>query len=103
MPTCGMQRARAAFRQKLPEKLRPGCRDCAPTAMPRTTSPNSAETLLMVKTFWMIAPVFTPKILITDQKHDDEIATRFCVFRPTSMLPSVMGPIVDWRHLPEVQ
>ena len=46
----------------------------------------------MVKMFWMKAPVFTPKMLITESRMTTTIATRFCVFRPTSILPSTMGP-----------
>jgi len=63
-----------------------------PTAKPSNISPNSAATFAKVKMFWISAPVFTPKILITESAMTSRMAIRFCVFKPTSMLPSTMGP-----------
>src|SRR5439155_1574819 len=64
-------------------------------AMPRSTNPKSAETLATVKTFWIHAPVFTPKMLMIESAITTRIATRFWVLSPTSMLPRTMGPM--WR------
>jgi hypothetical protein len=49
--------------------------------------------LAKVNTFCTAAPVFTPKIFSTDRKITMRTAIRFCVFKPTSMLPSTIGPM----------
>ncbi len=64
-----------------------------PMKIPRSANPKSADTLEIVKMFWMIAPVLTPKMLMTDSAITTRMATRFCVLSPTSMFPSTMGPI----------
>ena len=41
-------------------------------------------------------------MLMTESTITTRIATRFCVFSPTSMPPSTMGPTANLRNLPEV-
>ena len=43
--------------------------------------------------FCTTAPVLTPKMLSTERKITIRTAIRFWVFRPTSMLPSTIGPM----------
>ncbi len=67
-----------------------------PRKTPNRTKPSSAETFAVVKMFWMIAPVFTPKILVIESAITTRIATKFWVFSPTSIPPSIMGPMANF-------
>ena len=67
-----------------------------PRKTPKMTRPSSAETFAVVKMFWMKAPVFTPKILMIESTTTTRMATKFCVFSPTSMPPSIMGPTANF-------
>ncbi len=102
-PTCtGCSAAHPALRQKLAPKLAAMACALRPTKMPSRTRPSSAAVLAKVKTFCTAAPVFTPKMLSTERKTTIRMAIRFWVFRPTSMLPSTMGPIGMRRHVGDV-
>src|ERR1700751_101381 len=93
-PTCTACRAASpAFSQKCPLKLAESAGALRPRKNPKSTRPESAETFAAVKTFWIMAPVFTPNTLTTDNRMTTRMATRFCVLSPTSMLPSTIGPI----------
>src|ERR1035437_486532 len=94
-PTCtGCSAPHPALRQKFAPKLAAIAAALRPTIIPSNTRPSSAAVLAKVNTFCTAAPVFTPKIFSTDRKITMRTAIRFCVFKPTSMLPNTIGPMV---------
>ena len=86
--------------QRAPARVAPEVRAEVGGDRVRVASDEQAEkhqsqqraVLAKVKTFCTIAPVRTPKMFSTDRKTTTSMAARFCVFRPTSMLPSTIGP-----------
>ncbi len=87
---------RPELRQKFAPKFAATACAFLPRKIPKSTRPSSAETFAVVKTFWIKAPVFTPKILMIESATTTRIATRFCVFNPTSMPPSIIGPTANF-------
>src|ERR1035437_9169469 len=65
---------RPAFFQKFAPKFAATACAFRPRKTPKRASPSSAATFAVVKTFWLKAPVFTPKILmIRSEEHTSEL------------------------------
>jgi hypothetical protein len=60
---------------------------------PRKTRPRRAAVFAKVKMFCTRAPSLTPYTFRTDRMMIVTMPARFWVFRPTSMLPSTIGPM----------
>ena len=78
---------------RLPEiraKIRGQCGSVTSDEKPTITRPSNPATLAKVKMFWISAPVFTPKMLITESAMTIMMAIRFWVLIPTSMLPTTI-------------
>ncbi len=58
------------------------------------TSAARDSALAEVKTFWIMAPNFTPNMFTKARKKTITIPVRLAVLTPISMLPSTIGPTV---------
>ena len=92
-PTCtGWRAEKPALCQKFAPKFAAMACALRPMNAPNRTSPSNAAVFAKVNTFCTAAPSRTPKTFSTERKITTSTAIRFCVFSPTSMLPSTIGP-----------
>jgi len=93
----------SAFAPKVSVKIRRQRGGIPPKKHAQGDQAASAEILAMVKTFWMSAPVRTPKILMTESVTTSRTASKLCVLKPTSMLPNTIGPngMEGHVHMPD--
>ncbi len=66
-----------------------------PTVKASRIRPASDSALADVKTSWMIAPSFTPKMFTMARKKTTAMPVRLAVLTPISMFPSTMGPTLS--------
>ncbi len=97
-----MQGSEAELCQKFAPKF--AARACAflPRKIPKSTRPSRPETFAVVKTFWMSAPVLTPKILIDGKQDDNQDRDQVLRVQADIHAPEQHGADGKFGHFPEM-